>query len=100
MGHDNTALIIVLGFIAVILLIAVVLFAVALYVIFKYRVPMRGIAALAGALVYLISPVDVLPEAVLGPLGLVDDAGVLSLAGMFVYHLIKARQSRQEADMS
>lgn len=30
-------------------------------------------------LIYLISPVDILPEAVLGPLGLVDDAAALLL---------------------
>jgi len=28
-------------------------------------------------LVYIISPIDILPEAVLGPLGLVDDGAVL-----------------------
>lgn len=31
------------------------------------------------ALIYLISPVDILPEAVLGPLGLVDDAAAIFL---------------------
>lgn len=30
-------------------------------------------------LIYLVSPVDILPEAVLGPLGLVDDAAALFL---------------------
>lgn len=30
-------------------------------------------------LIYLLSPVDLLPEAVLGPLGLVDDAAALFL---------------------
>ena len=34
---------------------------------------------LAVILVYLISPIDILPEAVLGPLGLVDDAAALML---------------------
>ncbi|EXI62846.1 DUF1232 domain-containing protein [Mannheimia granulomatis] len=30
-------------------------------------------------LVYMFSPVDILPEAILGPLGLVDDAAALAL---------------------
>jgi uncharacterized membrane protein YkvA (DUF1232 family) len=92
MGHDNTTLLVLLGFIAIVLLIGVVLFAVSLYVIFKYRLPLRGIAAIVGALIYLISPVDLLPEAVLGPIGLVDDAGVLTITGMFVYRLIQGRR--------
>jgi uncharacterized membrane protein YkvA (DUF1232 family) len=92
MGGDHTTLTIILGFIAVILLIGVVLLAVSIYVIFKYRVPARGIAAMAAAFVYLISPVDVLPEAVLGPIGLIDDVGVMGAVGIFVYRLIQARR--------
>ena len=30
-------------------------------------------------LIYLFSPIDILPEAVLGPLGLVDDAAAIAL---------------------
>ena len=29
-------------------------------------------------LIYLFSPIDILPEAVLGPLGLVDDAAAIA----------------------
>ena len=89
---DNTVLVVVLGFIAVMLLIGVVLLAVSIYVIYKYRLPLRGIAAIAGGLLYFVSPVDVLPEAALGPFGLIDDAGVLGAVAMFVYHLIQARR--------
>lgn len=32
-------------------------------------------------MVYVVSPVDLLPEAVLGPLGLVDDAYVFWISG-------------------
>ncbi len=39
-----------------------------------------AIAALVLALIYGGSPVDALPEALLGPLGLADDAGVLGVA--------------------
>ncbi|QCW52674.1 DUF1232 domain-containing protein [Nocardioides dongxiaopingii] len=58
----------------------------------RYRVPPRGVVAMVGGLVYLASPVDVLPEAILGPLGLVDDAGVLTGVAIFVYKLVQVRQ--------
>jgi uncharacterized membrane protein YkvA (DUF1232 family) len=93
MGGDHTALTIVLGFIAIMLLIGVVLLAVMLFVIFRYRVPLRGILAMAGALVYVVSPVDVLPEAVLGPFGLIDDVGVVGAVSFFVYRLIQTRRN-------
>jgi hypothetical protein len=89
---DNTALLIVVGFLALVLLIGVVLLAISMFVIYRYRVPLRGIAAMAAALVYLISPVDALPEGLLGPFGLVDDLGVVGAVGMFVYRLIQARR--------
>jgi uncharacterized membrane protein YkvA (DUF1232 family) len=94
---DNTVLIVVLGFIAVILLIGVVLLAVSIYVIYRYRLPLRGIAAIAAGLVYFVSPVDVMPEAVLGPFGLVDDVGVLGAVAIFVYRLIQARREAPQS---
>ena len=39
------------------------------FVMWRYRVPPRGLIAMIGALIYLASPVDVLPEVMLGPLG-------------------------------
>jgi uncharacterized membrane protein YkvA (DUF1232 family) len=93
MGDNDTALIIVVGFLALILLIGVVLLSASLFVIYRYRVPLRGIAAMAGALVYLISPVDVVPEVPLGPIGLIDDMGVLGAVAMFVFRLIQARRA-------
>lgn len=50
------------------------------YFIYKYRVPFRGMMAMGAAFIYLISPMDIAPEMVLGPLGLVDDVGVVTLA--------------------
>jgi uncharacterized membrane protein YkvA (DUF1232 family) len=90
---DNPTLAIVVGFLALILAIGVVLLGISLFVIYRYRVPLRGIAAMAGALVYLVSPVDVAPEAVLGPFGLIDDMGVVGAVGMFVFRLIQARRN-------
>ena len=58
----------------------------------RYRIPPRGLVAMGGAALYLISPIDLVPEAVLGPLGLVDDAGVTVAVVLFVYKLVKARR--------
>jgi len=33
-----------------------------------------------GAVVYLLSPIDILPELALGPIGVIDDVGLLLLA--------------------
>jgi uncharacterized membrane protein YkvA (DUF1232 family) len=62
------------------------------YVMWRYRIPPRGLIAMGAAAVYLISPIDVAPEVLLGPLGLVDDAGVLAAAALFVYKLVKVRR--------
>jgi len=91
MGDDNTALMIVVGIFALILLIGVVLLGISLFVIYRYRVPLRGVAAMAGALVYLVSPIDVVPDPLL-PFGLIDDLGVVGAVGMFVYRLVQARR--------
>ena len=67
------------------------------FVMWRYRVPPRGLVAMIGSLVYLASPVDVLPEALLGPLGLLDDAGAVTAAAIFVYKLITVRKRLAEA---
>ncbi len=46
------------------------------------------------ALFYGISPVDLLPEALLGPIGLVDDLGVVGIALMLVIRSFASTQSR------
>jgi uncharacterized membrane protein YkvA (DUF1232 family) len=66
--------------------------AVVGFVMWRWKIPPRGIVAIVGALVYLALPLDVVPEVLLGPLGLVDDAGVLTLTAVWVYKLVKARQ--------
>jgi uncharacterized membrane protein YkvA (DUF1232 family) len=62
------------------------------FVMWRYKIPPRGVVAMFGALFYLVLPIDVLPEALLGPLGLVDDAGVVTVVTIWVYKLVKARQ--------
>src|SRR3954466_14215393 len=62
------------------------------YVMWRYRLPPRGLIAMGTAAVYLISPIDIVPEAIFGPIGLVDDAGVTAAVVLFVYKLVKARR--------
>jgi len=72
--------------------LALMLTLVVGYLMWRYRIPPRGLFAMGAAALYLISPIDLVPEAIFGPLGLVDDAGVLVAAALFVYKLVKARQ--------
>ncbi|WP_417565136.1 YkvA family protein [Marinobacter sp.] len=45
----------------------------------NYRnVPWKSIAAIAGALLYVMNPLDVIPDLILG-IGFLDDAGVVAL---------------------
>lgn len=84
--------------IAVILGVMVLIFLAAVgYVMWKYRIPPRGLVAIGAAMVYLVSPIDVLPEALLGPIGLVDDAGVLVLAVAFLMRLATAQKMLADA---
>ncbi len=62
------------------------------YLMWRYRIPPRGLVAMGAAALYLISPIDLVPEALLGPLGLVDDAGVVAAVVLFVYKLVTARR--------
>jgi uncharacterized membrane protein YkvA (DUF1232 family) len=80
--------------------LALVVTLVIAYLMWRYRIPPRGLFAMGAAAVYLISPIDLLPEAILGPLGLVDDAGVLAAVALFVYKLVKARQILAEGGIA
>ena len=70
--------------------------ALVAFLMWRFRIPPRGVFAMLGALAYLALPVDVVPEALLGPLGLVDDTGVLAGVAIWVYRLVKARQKLVE----
>ena len=67
------------------------------FLMWRYRIPPRGVVGLATAGFYLLVPIDVLPEAVLGPLGLVDDAGVVSVAVLFAYRIARARKALRDS---
>ena len=54
----------------------------------------RNIAAVlvaAAALLYGVSPIDVIPELLTGPLGFADDLAVLAGAGFAIYKLLTGR---------
>lgn len=44
-----------------------------------------------GALAYGISPFDIVSEGFLGPLGLLDDAGVLIGAAIWIFNILKGK---------
>ncbi|WP_062379308.1 YkvA family protein [Demequina pelophila] len=56
--------------------------------------PMTWVAA-AGALIYTISPIDLIPELFLGPLGFTDDAGLWA----FIIVLVTREKQRWEASL-
>jgi uncharacterized membrane protein YkvA (DUF1232 family) len=65
---------------AQILLLAPDLFHLLTRLMFDRRIPAVEKAKLGGALAYFISPVDLLPEALLGPAGYVDDVALAAYA--------------------
>lgn len=44
-----------------------------------------------GAIVYGVSLIDVIPELLIGPLGLVDDGAVVVAAGLAIWKLLSGR---------
>ena len=71
--------------------------AVVGFIMWRYRIPPRGLIAMFGALIYLASPIDVLPEVILGPIGLLDDAGAVTAAAVFVYKLVTVKKRLVDA---
>jgi uncharacterized membrane protein YkvA (DUF1232 family) len=55
-----------------------------------FKIKKRNILIILGGLVYVLSPMDFLPEALLGPVGLADDAAIL----IFVYKRITGELER------
>jgi len=66
------------------------------FLMWRFKIPPRGLVAMLGALFYLALPVDVVPEALLGPIGLVDDTGIIAVVAVWVYKLVKTRQKLVE----
>ncbi|CAO5150309.1 DUF1232 domain-containing protein [Frankia sp. AiPs1] len=89
MDDFGTVLLVGLG---VLVAVGLVLTAVALVVIRRYELPVRGIVATLASLAYVVSPVDAVPEIPLGPIGLVDDLLVIIGAVVYVHGLVQARR--------
>ena len=66
--------------IADILLFLPDLFILCVGLVLDSRVPAKLKVALVSAIGYVLSPFDIMPEAVLGVAGLIDDAGILIIA--------------------
>ncbi len=58
------------------------------------RRTISAILVAVGALVYGVSPIDVLPELLMGPLGFGDDIAVVLGAGFAVWKLLTGRDPR------
>ena len=59
----------------------------------KTKLIMSGVF-LAIGLIYTISPIDFVPEAILGPLGYVDDLGILGMS--FIASLVSFLKYRKQ----
>ena len=57
----------------------------------RRRVVVAVVVAI-GAIIYGVSPIDVIPELVTGPLGLADDFAVLLGAGVGIWKLLQGRK--------
>lgn len=65
---------------AELLLVAPDLFHLLCRLALDKRVPASEKAKLAGAIAYFVSPLDIIPEIVLGPVGFLDDIAVAAFA--------------------
>ncbi|MBW9094982.1 DUF1232 domain-containing protein [Microbacterium jejuense] len=63
----------------------------------EHRVAPSTWVAATAAVYYAVSPIDLIPELVLGPLGLADDLGVWSILGVLVLREHHRWQSRLHA---
>jgi len=64
----------------------------------RRRAIISAILVAAGALVYGISPVDIIPELLTGPLGLIDDLAVFGTAGLAIYKLLTGRDATKRGE--
>ena len=51
-------------------------------------------------IIYILSPLDLIPEIPLGPLGLIDDAGVLAFMLFLIKRLWGLRDKKHAIDVS
>jgi uncharacterized membrane protein YkvA (DUF1232 family) len=56
------------------------------------RKAIAAVLVAAAAIVYGLSPIDIIPELLTGPLGLTDDLAVFAGAGLAVWKLLAGRR--------
>ena len=61
------------------------------------RKKLAAILVAIGAVIYGVSPIDIIPELLTGPLGFVDDLGVFIGAGVAVWKLLGGGKPRPGA---
>jgi uncharacterized membrane protein YkvA (DUF1232 family) len=91
----HTLGIVVLSLVGVLALLALALIATTAYAMYRFKVPPRGIAVALGALIYMISPIGLIPDALFGPFGLIGDGGVLIGATLYILKLIAERRAAE-----
>jgi uncharacterized membrane protein YkvA (DUF1232 family) len=76
---------------AVVIVGTVVLLVVGIRALMRgQRVPNRAKLAIAAAVLWLLAPLDPLPEALFGPVGLLDDVAVLVALVRYVFDQAQA----------
>jgi uncharacterized membrane protein YkvA (DUF1232 family) len=58
----------------------------------RNRKTIAAVLVAAAAILYGISPIDVIPELLTGPLGLTDDIAVLLGSGFAIWKLLSGRE--------
>jgi uncharacterized membrane protein YkvA (DUF1232 family) len=61
----------------------------------RHRRLLPSAIALAGALLYGASPIDLVPEALVGPVGVLDDIGVLGAALAFFITQVRRKRGTE-----
>jgi uncharacterized membrane protein YkvA (DUF1232 family) len=89
----KTVALVILGVAAFVFLL---LIAFVVYIVVRYRPSIMGILGLLAGTAWVASPVDPLPEALLGPLGLTDDLAVIAAMGWYALQLAR-RMPRPDA---
>lgn len=60
----------------------------------RSRAVLSAVLVALGALAYGVSPIDVIPELLVGPLGFADDLAVLVGGGFAIWKLLTGRDPR------
>ena len=75
-------------------LVFLVLVALIVFVAVRYRASIGGVLGLLAGAGWVASPIDPIPEAVFGPLGLADDTAVIIAMALYITRLVaRHRQS-------